>query len=175
MASSQNTRAHSAAKEAPKIVAFLQNQWFKDPERIKSIIAKRIALELRGDGDNMTAHEVREEYIAYFLFLGCLTGRRLKAVFGDETRRIVWEEVSREIGGHASSCFPADDAHIREVLDRHKPDIVLAFGKIACDALSRLRPAAATLIRGPHPAARSGAMAGLEAMRVALAEGRTNG
>lgn len=92
-----------------KILAFLQNQWFKDPEGVKAMFAEH--------------PERRERYIEAFLFMGCLTGRRLKSALGEELcNQIVWEEISPEIGGHASSKFPPDLAHI---IGKHKPDVVI--------------------------------------------------
>ena len=123
-----------------KILAVLQNQWFHDPEKIKAIIER--------------TPKARRKIITYSLFAGCRTGRVLKQVFGDDcSRRFVWEEASREIGGHASSAFPADLEHLRAALAEVKPDIVLGFGKIACDALAGLVDGH-DLVIGPHPTAR---------------------
>jgi len=146
-----------------KIVAFLQNQWFKDPEGIKAMFAEH--------------PERRERYIEAFLFMGCLTGKRLQAVFGEDLcGQIVWEEISPEIGGHSSSKFPADPAHIERVLRKHNPDVVLAFGKLAGDGLLstlsnpnlRELPHGFKILYGPHPAARNGAVEGLKAMQKQL-------
>lgn len=131
-----------------KIVAFLQNQWFKDPEGIKAMFAEH--------------PERRERYIEAFLFMGCLTGRRLKSAFGEELcDRIVWEEISPEIGSHASSKFPPDPEHIEAVIRKHQPDVVVCFGKLASDGLRktivRLGPEPISgfrILYGPHPAAR---------------------
>lgn len=125
-----------------KILAFLQNMWVRDPERVKFTIAR--------DGE-----EFRRRFMTYALFAGCLTGRRLKAAFGERCEDIVWEEVSREIGGKSSSVFPPDFKHIYQRLDEEQPSVVMAFGKIACDAM----PCAIShrnikVILGPHPAAR---------------------
>jgi hypothetical protein len=120
-----------------RLLAVLQNQWFHDPEKVRAILAR--------------TPQARRRLIHYSLFAGCRTGRVLKDVFGEERcRTIVWEEASPEIGGKASSCFPADQAHLRAVLDDVKPDLVLAFGRIAGNALAELVPGA-KLILGPHP------------------------
>lgn len=138
-----------------KILAVLQNQWFHNPEKVKAIIER--------------TPKARRKIITYSLFAGCRTGRVLKQVFGDDcARRFVWEEASREIGGHASSSFPADPAHLQAVLDEVHPDVVLAFGRIASDALAKLVPQD-KLIAGPHPTARGPTTAAmLLAMRVCL-------
>lgn len=137
-----------------KIVAFLQNMYFRDPERTRAMFAEH--------------PERRERYISAFLFMGCLTGKRLQSVFGEELcDAIIWEEVSPEIGGHASSKFSADIAHLTRVLDKHKPTAVLAFGKIAGDAL-RSMACGWAVIYGPHPAARNGAIEGMRKMQTEL-------
>lgn len=123
-----------------KVLAVLQNQWFRDPEKVKAIIARN--------------PRARRKLNAYYLFFGCRTGQVLKQIFGAERcRAIVWENASPEIGGKSSACFPADLAHLRAVLTEEKPDIVLGFGKIACDALAGLVDGY-NLVVGPHPTAR---------------------
>lgn len=134
-----------------KIVAILQNQWFKNPAKIKQIIAEK---ESEGFVD------AREFYIKTFLFWGCLTGRRLQATLGETyCDEIVWEECSREMGSSASSKFPADMQHIRQVISKHKPNVVIAFGQLAKDALMQIYESGTqdyVLLLAPHPAARQG-------------------
>lgn len=123
-----------------KVLAVLQNQWFHDPAQVKAIIERTPA--------------ARRKIITRSLFAGCRTGRVLRNVFGvQRCSEIVWEEASREIGGEASSVFPADLAHLRVVLEEEKPAIVLGFGRIACDALAGLVNGF-DLVVGPHPVAR---------------------
>ena len=130
-----------------KTLAFLQNMWVRDPGRVKHTIAQ--------DGEGF-----RRRFLTYALFAGCLTGRRLKAAFGDLCDDIVWEEVSCEIGGKSSSVFPPDYAHITQRMAEEKPDVLLAFGKIACDALVFVAaPRPVPVISGPHPAARHSTVA----------------
>lgn len=151
-----------------KIVAFLQNQWFNDPDGARRLFEK--------PRDGMAPEALRERLIASFLFMGCLTGRRLRTAFGEGwTEQIIWEEVSREIGGKSSSAFPADLHHICDVLDRHRPTHVLAFGRIASDALKQhfsgfvFQNYSFDLITGPHPAARHATvMSELRSMREQL-------
>ena len=138
-----------------KVMAFLQNQWFRDPEAARRTFERN--------------PEQRERLIHAFLFMGCLTGQRLRAAFGDLCEEIVWEEVSTNVGGHSSTAFPADLVHIRAAIAKHDPDIILGFGKIACDALGGedcipKSPRQRTLILGVHPAARHGAMQRLHTM-----------
>lgn len=133
-----------------KVLAFLQNQWFKDPDHVREILKRTPA--------------ARQRIITYSLFAGCKTGRVLKAALGEEwCRKIVWEEASPEIGGQASAAFPADRQHILDVIVREQPTVILAFGKIAADAVNslcpihRLTPPATiiNIITAPHPAARN--------------------
>lgn len=133
-----------------KILAFLQNQWFHNPEAIKAQFARR--------------PEMRNALIGTYLFMGCLTGRRLAAALGDDLcDQIIWEECSPEIGGKSSAAFPADLKHIRHAITEHMPDLILAFGKLAGDALRTLKPSQ-PVIYGPHPAARFGAIEGLNTL-----------
>lgn len=143
-----------------KIVAFLQNQWFKDPEGIKAM---------------MEGHpERRERYISAFLFMGCLTGKRLQSAFGEDLcDAIVWEEASPEVGGHSRSLFAADRQHMMSVIHKHKPTVILSFGKIASEGVKSLPifgefDLNIAVIYGPHPAARNGAIEGLQQMRTEL-------
>jgi hypothetical protein len=86
------------------------------------------------------------------LFAGCLTGRRLKAAFGDLCTEIVWEETTRQVAADAKTILPAQPEHIQEALQLHKPDVVLTFGRIAEAAVKPLWKG--ILVCAPHPAAR---------------------
>src|SRR5688572_11378836 len=108
------------------VVAIMQNQWFHNPERVRRLMETR--------------PEARERLIAYALFAGCKSGRVLRSVFGDLCDDFVWEEASREIGDRASSVFTADLAHLRAVVEKHQPRIVLAFGRVAGLAMQILVP-----------------------------------
>jgi hypothetical protein len=123
---------------ALKILAFLQNQWVNEPEKVAAMIARN--------------PKTRPRIIKYALFQSH-TGHRLKQVFGDECIEWEWDNASPQIGGHSSSCFPADPEHIKAVLEEHRPDVVLTFGKVASDALKKTCNSF-KLIVGPHPAAR---------------------
>lgn len=141
-------------KEPPiKILAFLQNQWFKDPEKAAEIFERH--------------PDRRNDLIRLYLFAGCLTGRRLSAAFGDPLcRMITWEETSPRIGGESGSKFKPDFAHIRAAIEKHRPDVVVCFGRIAGDALRDIScqtehhplPASLSIYFAPHPAARDNPM-----------------
>lgn len=139
-----------------KIVGFLQNLWVKNPEKVVRMFSR----DPRPD--------YREDLLRRFLFYKSRSGKVLQAVFGKELcARIVWEESTREISGNSRGpCGrpPSPDVgHITEVLTRHRPDMVLAFGSIAANgcmkALMGMTFAGererfqAELIAGPHPAA----------------------
>jgi hypothetical protein len=122
-----------------KVVAILQNQWFKQPERVKEFLSRM--------------PQCRESYLAKTLFMGCKTGRVLMDVFDEDwVNSIVWEEASPEIGNHSSSVFPADIAHVKGVMDKHQPQVVLAFGKVAQEAVAGAW--SGKVIKAPHPCAR---------------------
>lgn len=126
------------------ILALMQNQWFKNPERAKMLMKK------------YEEHEKgRHVFIQDMLFFGCLTGQRILKAFGEDfaRERIIYEEVSKEIGGHSSSVFPADKEHIQEVLEKHKPDILITFGQVATKGVIGLE-LPTIWIQAPHPASR---------------------
>lgn len=137
------------------VLAVLQNMWVNDPEKVRALIARTPA--------------VRRRLICYSLFAGCRTGRVLKQVFGDDCpRRFVWEESTTEIAGNPRQTFPPDMVHLARTINELAPDVVLAFGKIASDALRKLVPSE-KLITGPHPTARQAdTLIRLRAMAVAL-------
>lgn len=122
------------------VLAIMQNQWFKNPERVRRMFARH--------------PEQRERIVEIFLFAGCKSGRVLKQVFGATLcGAIIWEEASTYIGDKASSVFHADYDHLRRVVHKHDPKVVLAFGKVASGAVGCILPAH-KIIAGPHPAAR---------------------
>lgn len=120
------------------ILAFLQNQWFRDPERVRTMVARN-------------GEEYRRRLMVYALAQSH-SGRRLRAQFGDLFLTIRWEEVSPQIGSHSASVFPADHDHIRRLLAEVRPDVVLGFGALAREALPLLH--AGPMLFAPHPAAR---------------------
>lgn len=133
-----------------KILAFLQNQWFKDPERMTRIYAK-----CGGDLDKIAQLD------ATYLFFGCLTGRRLRTAFGEELcDQIVWANASPKLAGKSSGAFPADPEHMKRMIRHFDPGIVLTFGKIAAEGLQQTVPRLErshvdfVTIAAPHPAAR---------------------
>ena len=132
------------------IVAFLQNQYFHNPQKARDLYDRN--------------PELRERLNRQFLFAGCVAGRRLERAFGyDSCQQIIWEEISPEIGGQSNSIFPADQIHINRVISKHQPNIILAFGNPAVTALRKWQSTVAMelpvkpmpiLLCGPHPTAR---------------------
>ncbi len=144
-----------------KIVAFLQNQWWRDPEGVK----KRIA-------NHATPEEFRRRLIVWGL-QGCKTGRvlekRLASVIGPISfKKIHWENSSREIGGKSASSFPANIEHMEKVINKQLPDVILVFGKIAQQGLNLLTVAPhIAILEAVHPASR-GSLLTLDLMAMAL-------
>lgn len=132
-----------------KILAFLQNMWVRDPDGVKAMLGR--------NQDPARRERVHRRLIHYALFAGCLTGRRLKAAFGEECcSRIVWEEASREIGGYGSSFFPPDIEHMKVRIAEEKPSVVILFGA-ANHKTHRLLAKdgdGILYLKAPHPAAR---------------------
>lgn len=135
-----------------KTLAFLQNQWFKEPDRVKEIYD-------RNPGK-------RNYFIAQFLFMDCLTGRRLEKAFGEEVcQGIIWEECSPVIGGHSGSSFAPDLEHMRKAITQFNPDVIITFGRYASDALLKIAKEGNLLtmvICAPHPAMRGNPVPELE-------------
>lgn len=132
------------------IVAFLQNQWWKNPERVKKQIA-----------DHADPEKYRLRLIRYGLSI-CTTGKRLEKyllpTIGPKIwEQILWENSSRHIGGKSSSAFPADPKHMRSVLNVEQVKVVLCFGKIAKEGLDKvIVTPGITVLYADHPAARNG-------------------
>ncbi|HYF07664.1 MAG TPA: hypothetical protein VD970_08585 [Acetobacteraceae bacterium] len=125
---------------AGPVLGFLQNAWVRDVARCEAILAQH---DSAGKRYIQTA----------WLFMGCLTGRRLIAAFGDDLAHdIVWDNASPRLADASSGAFPPDPAHIRAVLAEVRPRVVLAFGRIAEQGVRPLW--SGPLIVGPHPTAR---------------------
>jgi hypothetical protein len=133
-----------------KILCFLQNQWFKDPDNARAIFARH--------------PEHRRQLIARFLYAGCLTGKILREAWGHELiHAITYENASPLIGGRSDAAFPADLEHMKKAIEEERPWVVVALGKTAQEALKMIiaqtagRPPNRPTWRfafGPHPASR---------------------
>jgi Uracil DNA glycosylase superfamily. len=127
------------------VVAFLQNTWVKNPEKLREMFSKR-------------DEEFRLQMIKSLLFEGgSLTGKRLSAAFGWEIcKKIIWEEGSTLITNNPRQFVPPEENHIKEVIEKHKPDLVISFGKANEKAIMNLcdKGMDYPVIYLPHPAAR---------------------
>lgn len=104
------------------ILVLLQNQWFNEPERVKEIYQQN--------------PEHRNRFVASFLFMGCLTGKRLQQAWGEDLcDKLIYEEASPEITGQASASPPADLQHIIKAILDVKPDVIVTLGRTATNGL----------------------------------------
>ncbi len=123
-----------------KILALLQNQWVRDPARVKAMYDRTPDQRLRLN--------------ALLLFGGRgLTGRRLHAAFGDWCARIAWENVSREITARPDATVTGHVVHVDATLHKVDPDLVIVFGQIAQQTLAETSWTGPTIV-APHPARR---------------------
>lgn len=122
------------------ILGLLQNQWAYNPKRVR-------------EGLDRATPENRHKLIRYML-AGSRSGRRLKEALGTWFDEIVWDNASPVITSRPSGTPPGDAEHVRNVIARVQPEIILAFGRIAYDTVLAAGWKR-TLIRGPHPAARN--------------------
>lgn len=141
-----------------KVVAFMQCLW------LKNAVAGRLSQ------DRMDAIGKRERWLRTLLFYGGKSGTVLRQTLGDEwCDRIVWDEITRQIGDHSAACFPPDYDHIKAVLAKHRPTVVVAVGSQAKTALEAFTAPSWRLLCVPHPAARGSlARAPLAALKVTL-------
>lgn len=79
-----------------------------------------------------------------------VTGKRLMKMIDNLD---LCEETTPEVAPTASGKLPPDEAHIRAVLARRQPMLVVACGKQAEEALSRIWTGPLLVV--PHPAARN--------------------
>jgi hypothetical protein len=102
-----------------KILAFLQNMWVNEPEKVKELVKTT-------DWNRL---------VYWFLFRGCKTGQVIKQVFGELANKIIYDETTREIAGDPKTTFKPDLKHMHLSILKHKPDIIITFGKIAENAM----------------------------------------
>ncbi len=124
-----------------RIVGILQNTWARDPDRVRLMLDRH-------------PRDWQRRYETCLLFMGCLTGRRLRAAFRDLTNRIVWTNACSDIGGKSNSCPPVDAEFLQREMVELSPDIVLLFGQVAARVFDSLKIESVAVIRGPHPASR---------------------
>src|SRR5690348_11271099 len=109
-----------------KVLAFLQNMWVRNPDRVRRMI------------ESDETGEFRSRLIEYALFAGCLTGRRLKAALGQAwCDRIIWEESSPVVTGKASDCPLPDAEHIRKTIAKHGPHAIVCLSSPALETIRK--------------------------------------
>jgi hypothetical protein len=134
------------------VLVILQNQWFKDPVRVRAIYGKYIA--------EKDWHSV--EYLnGAYLYRGCKTGEKIKRAFGESSLDWNYWEATPQIAGKSDGVFPPDPDWIAIGIRHFKPDIVIPFGQVAKKGLETavkmvLSPDEDTfsVLYAPHPAAR---------------------
>jgi len=124
--------------------------WVKNPLKVKKILAKN--------------PEKWNEICKDLLFMGCITGKRIKAAFGDLTDNMIFDETTKEIADNPKVVLKADLSHISDTIKRINPDIIITFGKHAENALMSMyksgviyyhsTPVPKHIFNAPHPAAR---------------------
>ena len=129
-----------------KIVAFLQNAWYREPDRVRTIASRMPRARSERFLRSVHTYALHQSH----------TGRILRQTFGELYERITWAEASPQIGNHSSSRFPADLDHMAAILDSFAPQFVLAFGCVARDAVTELCASRDMIppFLGPHPACR---------------------
>lgn len=104
-----------------KIVAFLQNPWFK--EGTDPAIANRY---------------VTDQVFHRKILARTMSGHRLLTAFGQEDfNSIWWDNVAPLAADYASGITPPDPKHIDRVLSSQAPELILTFGLLAKDAINR--------------------------------------
>lgn len=139
------------------VLAIMQNQWFKDPERVKAFLDNLVSTH---------GQPARRRFIARALFSGCMSGRRIQTAFSTALLdQMTWDESSTEISGEASYKPKPDAEHVARVIKEVQPRIILAFGQVAKQAA--IATWKGPLILSPHPTSRNGNT--LEGLRQAAA------
>jgi hypothetical protein len=144
------------------ILAFLQNGYTRTEANAKKLEDQYDLSDIPDEHREAVA-KWNQEIRKRGLFMGGnFTGNRLQKMFGENLCDLIWwENASPRWGWKASHSFPPDMDHIRELINRLCPDVVLTFGKPASIAVGMIVSGDyATVeqpfiqIAGPHPAAR---------------------
>lgn len=108
------------------IFGLLQNQYLKNPERMVDMVKRY-------------GEDSREVFTKHALFAGCKTGQNLTRIFGPEAKTWIWVNCTPQIGRTTSERFPTDLDYIIGKLEHYQPDIIMAFGGQARDAMRRIK------------------------------------
>lgn len=125
-----------------KILAFLQNPWFRKGTSQHHIEMYR---------DNQDFH--------HRVLSLSMTGKRLVRAFGELYPLIHWDNTNWRPSSQASGREESDYTHMMTVLARILPDIVLAFGNQAIEACHYIKshdmmPEHIIILNCHHPNAR---------------------
>lgn len=120
------------------VLGLLQNQWARNPAAVAAMFARR--------------PEQRQALIK-FMLARSKSGRRLRAAFGPWVDRIIWENASPVVAERAGGRMPVDRAHVNAILAKVSPDVVVAFGVSANQAITISSWCGFTIV-APHPTAR---------------------
>lgn len=112
----------------PRVLAFVPNRPFLDPDTLTRIYAAHTR-----DGRDL---DRRAGLNRAYLFFDDITGRRLRAAFGERwSHAIAWEWVNPGVAAKDGPVLHADPQHMACVIRHHAPAVVLAFGPAAGSGL----------------------------------------
>lgn len=98
-----------------KVLAFLQNAWFPKDTRL----------------DYITKY-LNDDVFRRRVLARSWSGRRLIYAFGEEMfSKIIWDNVSIEVGPYARYKGKPTLEYVKHVLKRHNPDLILTFSGMA--------------------------------------------
>lgn len=125
-----------------KILAFLQNPWFRPGTSQRHI---------RMYAENQSFHRK-------VLYLSA-TGRALHRAFGEELYgQIVWENACPRHGTERRAKMPYDLVHMARVLVLEKPELIICFGREAKMGMNKLMSEPwPNVLYAPHPMAHGSA------------------
>jgi len=136
-----------------KIVAFLQNPWFR-PGTDQRLI---------------DLYRTNQEFHRRVLRLSA-TGKALYNAFGPKLySEIHWDNANPRSGSTRDTKYPPDMVHMENVIVAQNPDVLLLFGRQAQDGIDRILHESFlkytfgyVVFRAPHPMARGSAVRHLE-------------
>lgn len=129
-----------------KVVAFLQNCWFRpntNPEVIRQYLGN--------------------QHFRQLILRKSMTGRRLCTAFGDHYRQIWWDNASEHVASTSPGRGDLDPVHMRRIIDRVQPVAVLLFGGVALQGFYSIVLPEQKFHAFPHPNARGITQAQLNA------------
>ncbi len=105
----------------PKILAFMQNQWF-EPGTAREIVDRY-----------RTDQEFHRQLLAR-----TMSGGRLVNAFGPKMyEHIWWDNVAPEAAVEAAGETDLDMSHVELLIEAQHPDLIITFGKLAEDAMEK--------------------------------------